>query len=92
MKSLVKIKNFLEIISDENRLRILKYLAGRERCVCEIWESIRLSQNLTSYHLKTLKNFGLITSKKEGLNVIYKINKNVLEKNLKQLNNFLSLK
>jgi len=90
MKSLSKIKNFLEIISDENRLMILKYLGNGEKCVCEIWESIGLPQNLTSYHLKTLKDFGLISSKKEGLKVIYKLDKNVLEKNLKQLNKFLT--
>lgn len=85
MKSLSKIKNFLEIISDENRLMILKCLTGGEKCVCEIWESIGLPQNLTSYHLKTLKDFGLISSKKEGLKVIYRLNAKNLSDNLNSL-------
>lgn len=90
MKSLSKIKNFLEIISDENRLLILKYLTGGEKCVCEIWESIGLPQNLASYHLKMLKDYKLISSRKQGLKVIYKLDKDVLEKNLKLLNKFLT--
>lgn len=92
MKSLSKIKNFLEIISDENRLMILKYLIGGEKCVCEIWESVGLPQNLTSYHLKTLKDFGLISSEKVGLKVIYKLNKDILAKNLKLLTKLLEIK
>lgn len=85
MKSLSKIKNFLEIISDENRLKILQFLKGEEKCVCEIWESIGLPQNLTSYHLKTLKDFGLISSKKIGLKVIYRVNEKNLSSNLNSL-------
>lgn len=74
--------DFLKIISEKNRLKILCILQKKEKCVCEIWKYLDLPQNLTSYHLGILKNFGLINSKKEGTKIIYFLNK----KNIKKLN------
>ena len=75
----------LKVISEENRLKILCILLhNKEQCVCDIWKYLNLSQNLTSHHLKVLKDAGLIISRKEGLNVFYAINQ-------QNLNNFQSL-
>jgi len=82
---------FLKIISEKNRLKILCILQDNEKCVCEIWQFLNLPQNLVSHHLKVLKDFGLITSKKDSLKVFYKINKKTLAKHSKLLNNFLKL-
>jgi len=82
---------FLKIISEENRLKILCILRDGEKCVCEIWQYLDLPQNLVSHHLKVLKDFDLISSRKEGLKNFYKINKKVLSKHTKLLNNFLNL-
>jgi len=81
---------FLKIISEENRLKILCLLREEEKCVCEIWQYLDLAQNLTSHHLKVLKNFGLVSSRQEGLKVIYSINKRVVKKYSKLLNNYLN--
>ena len=70
-----RVIEFLKIIAEENRLRILCILSKYgEKCVCEIREYLDLPQNLTSHHLKVLKDFGLLKSRKEGLNVFYSIN------------------
>ena len=82
--------DFLKVISDENRLKILCILQKQEMCVCEIWQYLRLPQNLASHHLKVLKNFDLIESRKEGLKVFYSIDKVTLNKYLKLLNKFLN--
>ena len=66
--------DFLKVISEENRLKILCILRKREMCVCEIWENLDLPQNLVSHHLKVLKDFGLIKSRKESTKVIYALN------------------
>ncbi|MFB3896675.1 MAG: ArsR/SmtB family transcription factor [bacterium] len=87
-----QIVEFLKIISEENRLKILCLLREGEKCVCEIWPALDLAQNLTSHHLKVLKDFGLVTSRQEGLNVFYSINKNVVNKYLKLINNCLNFK
>ena len=82
--------NFLRVISEENRIKILCLLQKEEMCVCNVWQYLGLSQNLTSHHLKTLKDFGLISSRKEGLKIFYKLNKKVVKKHLKILNQFLN--
>ena len=79
---------FLKVISEKNRLKILCLLKEGEKCVCEIWQCLKLAQNLTSHHLKVLKDFGLLSSRQEGLKVIYSINKKVVKKYIKLLNNF----
>ena len=86
---LKEIADFLKVVSEENRLRILCILKKQEMCVCEIWQYLDSPQNLTSHHLKVLKDFGLISSRKEGLKVFYRLEKNVSKKHLKLLNKFI---
>jgi ArsR family transcriptional regulator len=62
---------FLKIISEENRLRILCMLKNGEKCVCDIWQYLDIPQNLTSHHLKVLKDANLIQSRKDGVKVFY---------------------
>ena len=80
---------FLRVISDENRLKILCLLRDKEKCVCDIWQYFELPQNLTSHHLKVLKNFNLVESRKEGLKVFYSINNKAITNYLKLLNKFI---
>ncbi len=86
-----QVAEFLKIISEKNRLKILCLLEKGERCVCEIWQYLKLPQNLVSHHLKTLKDFGLISSRKEGVKIFYKINKRAVKKYLKLLNKYLNI-
>lgn len=62
-------------LSDEHRLLIIAMLANGEKCVCEIYEFLRLPQNLVSYHLKILKDSGLVESRREGKRIYYRISK-----------------
>ena len=88
-KGLKKTAGFLRVISEENRLLILWLLKKGEMCVCEIWQYLELPQNLVSHHLKILKDADLINSRKEGLKVIYWINKKEINKFNSLLTNFL---
>jgi len=81
---------FLKIISEENRLKIICLLKEGEKCVCEIWQCLNLPQNLVSHHLKILKDFELVLSRQEGLKVIYSINKKAVKRFSKLLNNYLN--
>lgn len=72
--------DFLRIISEENRLKIICFLQSGEQCVCQIWLFLGQPQNLISHHLKVLKDFNLLSSRKEGLNVYYSINKEGMDK------------
>ncbi len=83
-----QVVEFLKIISEKNRLKILCLLEKGEKCVCEIWQYLKLPQNLVSHHLKILKDFNLISSRKEGVKIFYKKNKKVVKKYLKLLNTY----
>jgi len=86
---LKKTVDFLRVISEENRLLLLCLLKKGEMCVCKIWQHLGLSQNLTSHHLKVLKDFGLVDDRKDGLKVYYSINKKNIAKFNSLLNKFL---
>lgn len=89
-KKIHDLNEFLKVISDENRLRVLCILKNGPRCVCDIWEELELNQNLVSHHLKALKEFGLLESQREGSKIYYSISSNNINKYLKSLNNFLT--
>ncbi|MCX6737916.1 MAG: metalloregulator ArsR/SmtB family transcription factor [Candidatus Parcubacteria bacterium] len=89
-KEISNAAGLLGIIAEENRLKILCVLKKGERCVCDIWQDLGIAENLASHHLKVLRKAGLIHSRKEGLKVIYSINKNNIGKFNSLLNKFLS--
>ncbi len=74
LKKIKELAQYLKIISDENRLQILCFLQKGERCVCEIYKDLDLKQNLTSHHLKALKDEGLVIARREGKWIYYSIN------------------
>jgi ArsR family transcriptional regulator len=87
-KSILKAGNLAKVlkkISEPNRLKILCLLKDGEKCVCDIWQCLKLPQNLVSHHLRVLRDLNLISSKKVGLKVFYKLNQKVVKKYLKEL-------
>ena len=53
-------------LSDPLRLRILDRLRGGERCVCVLTDALDAGQSLLSFHLKTLKDAGLVSDRRDG--------------------------
>jgi ArsR family transcriptional regulator len=68
-----------QALSDEKRLRILSLLGSGEHCVCELTEALALPQSLLSFHLKTLRDAGLVTDRREGRWVYYALAPRALE-------------
>ena len=65
----------LKSLAHPTRLEILELLKDKEElCVCEIYEKLDLEQSNVSQHLKILKNQGILSSRKDGLMVFYKVN------------------
>ena len=72
----ISIKNVVAVfhaLSDETRLAIVKRLAGGERCVCDLQDLLDAAQSRLSYHLKTLKDAGLISDRRDGRWVHYSL-------------------
>lgn len=66
-------------LSDPLRLRILDRLRGGEQCVCELMDTLDAGQSLLSFHLKTLKDAGLVTDRREGRWMHYALAAGALE-------------
>jgi ArsR family transcriptional regulator, arsenate/arsenite/antimonite-responsive transcriptional repressor len=65
-------------LGDETRLRLLEQLRGGEQCVCDLTDELDASQSRLSFHLKTLKDVGLVSDRREGRWVYYAINPQAL--------------
>ena len=53
-------------LSDATRLSILEMLRGGERCVCELQDELEAAQSRLSFHLRVLREAGLVVDRREG--------------------------
>lgn len=53
-------------LSDEARLEIVSVLLSGEHCVCDLMTHVGAAQSRLSYHLKVLKDAGVVTDRREG--------------------------
>jgi ArsR family transcriptional regulator len=65
-------------LSDQTRLSILQRLRLRERCVCDLTDAMDAAQSRLSFHLKVLKDAGLVTDRREGRWMYYSLNTDTL--------------
>src|SRR5215813_682129 len=82
MATTASLKNAVTLfhaLSDETRLAVLERLAGGEHCVCELTDVIRAAQSRLSFHLKVLKDAGLIQDRREGRWMYYSLNPEAIE-------------
>ena len=70
----------LRFLSDGNRLRILMILAQRESCVGDLIEQLGLPQPLVSYHLRRLREVGLVRPRRKAQWVFYSLEPEVWER------------
>jgi ArsR family transcriptional regulator len=61
------------ILSHPSRLQILDILRGGEECVCHIQSLLNKRQAYVSQQLMVLRDAGLVTDRKDGLNVFYRL-------------------
>ena len=73
---------FFKALSDEKRIRILKLLAVKEMCVCELMIALDTTQPNLSHHLKILENQGLVNRRKEGKWAYYSLTNSATIKKL----------
>jgi ArsR family transcriptional regulator len=66
-------------LSDETRLEIVAMLGGGERCVCDLMSALDAAQSRLSFHLKVLKDAGIVDDRRDGRWVYYSLNKESLE-------------
>jgi len=70
----------LRFLSDGNRLRILQVLSRRESCVCDLIDQLGQPQPLISYHLRRLREAGLVRPRRQAQWVYYSIDAEAWER------------
>ena len=63
-----------QALSDPLRMKIVTSLRERELCVCDLCELLEVNQSKLSFHLKTLKQAGLIIPRQSGRWIYYRLN------------------
>jgi len=72
-KNLRELEALFAALGDATRLRILKIIADEELCSCEVQAALGLTQPTTSHHLGILERAGILSSRRNGKWVFYKI-------------------
>lgn len=83
---LEKKAEILKALGQPTRLRIMEYLRDGERCVCEIFPAIGGQQSNVSRHLAVLKQAGLVSDRREGVSIFYRVKDPAIFKILDRLN------
>jgi ArsR family transcriptional regulator len=68
-----------QAVAEETRFRVVRLLADGERCVCELQDELDSAQSRLSFHLKKLKEAGLVSDRREGRWVHYSLVPEALE-------------
>ncbi|MCG0278814.1 MAG: metalloregulator ArsR/SmtB family transcription factor [Thermanaeromonas sp.] len=79
---------YLKVLADPTRMKIIKFLLERDMYVCELVAVMNIAQPTVSQHLRRLKAVGLAEEKKEGQRVRYRVNKEVLAECQRELEIF----
>ena len=81
MQSVEDAASLLAVAADPIRWRILRRLAAQgTKCVCDLQPDVAVPQNVLSYHLKVLREAGLVTSEKRGRWIDYTLAGDAMER------------
>jgi ArsR family transcriptional regulator len=68
-----------QALSDPTRLQLLRRLRHGERCVCDLMDVLDAAQSRLSFHLRVLKDAGLVTDRRDGRWAYYRVVPEALE-------------
>jgi ArsR family transcriptional regulator len=69
----------LKALAEPIRLQVIEALGGGELCVCELTEQLGLAQSKLSFHLRVLKQAGLLADRQSGRWVYYRLRPEAIE-------------
>jgi ArsR family transcriptional regulator len=71
---LARAAELFRALGDPTRLAIVRHIAERgEECVCDLTDALETGQSRLSFHLKTLKDAGLLADRRQGRWVYYSL-------------------
>ncbi len=72
-----RIAQLCNALADEARVEIITRLLDGEKCVCDLTDALATGQSRLSYHLKVLKDAGLVTDRRDGRWAYYTLARDV---------------
>ncbi len=72
-ETLMNMADFYKALSDSTRIKIINALDESELCVCDISALLNMTKSAVSHQLQNLKDMNLITSRREGKEVMYSL-------------------
>ena len=72
-------RQLLKALAEPIRLEVIHALALGERCVCDLTGDLKLSQSKLSFHLRVLREAGLVTDRQSGRWIYYRLEPDALE-------------
>ena len=76
--SLDRAQRLLRVLAEPIRLRVVEALRDGERCVCDLTSDLDLAQSKLSFHLRVMKEAGLISARQEGRWIYYRLEPSAL--------------
>lgn len=73
----------LKALADPNRLRIFDLLMQGDTCNCELNETLGLTPNLLSHHLRVLREAGLVLNRRDAVDgrwIYYSVNRKAVSR------------
>ncbi len=70
---LYDLAELFKVFGDTTRIRILYALSVQEMCVCDIAETLNMSQSAISHQLRVLKTNKLVKNRREGRTIYYSL-------------------
>ena len=73
------IARMFHALSDDTRVRVIEMLTSGEKCVCDLQEAVGAAQSRLSFHLRVLREAGLVNDRKQGRWNFYSLRPEVLD-------------
>ncbi len=77
-EELERLARLFHALSDETRLRIVAKLLTGEQCVCNLTDALEAGQSRLSFHMKALREAGLVSDRRDGRWIHYSLNHEAL--------------
>lgn len=65
--------DFFKVFADTTRIKILYVLLKQEMCVCDIAQTLEMTQSAISHQLRILKQMDLVKNRREGKTIYYSL-------------------
>lgn len=72
-QQLLDLSEFFKVFGDSTRIKILYVLSQSEMCVCDIATLLQMGQSAISHQLRVLKQMRLVSFRREGKTVFYRL-------------------